>query len=118
MAVWTGTLTMQKLHPSFGVEITGGDLRQPLDDRYLGAHLGSLPRPLVPGLPWPAAHRRRADARDRLHPNLVELANVDEEGRLMDWSDRRMLYQSGNQLSHSDSSFLHRTTVAGDGPMA
>lgn len=42
---------------------------------------------------------------DRLHPNLVELANVDEDGRLMDWSDKRMLYQSGNQLWHSDSSF-------------
>src|SRR5262249_16913124 len=43
----------------------------------------------------------------RLHPNLVDLSNVDPqaEGRLMDWSDRRMLYQSGNQLWHTDSSF-------------
>jgi alpha-ketoglutarate-dependent 2,4-dichlorophenoxyacetate dioxygenase len=43
----------------------------------------------------------------RLHPNLVDLSNVDpsEEGRLIDWSDRRMLYQSGNQLWHTDSSF-------------
>ncbi|HEV8441072.1 MAG TPA: TauD/TfdA family dioxygenase [Methylomirabilota bacterium] len=43
----------------------------------------------------------------RLHPNLVDLSNVDpaEEGGLMDWTDRRMLYQSGNQLWHTDSSF-------------
>jgi alpha-ketoglutarate-dependent 2,4-dichlorophenoxyacetate dioxygenase len=44
---------------------------------------------------------------DRLHPNLVDLSNTDpdHEGRLMDWTDRRMLYQSGNQLWHTDSSF-------------
>jgi alpha-ketoglutarate-dependent 2,4-dichlorophenoxyacetate dioxygenase len=45
----------------------------------------------------------------RLHPNLVDLSNLDpgDDGRLMDWSDRRMLYQSGNQLWHTDSSFKH-----------
>jgi alpha-ketoglutarate-dependent 2,4-dichlorophenoxyacetate dioxygenase len=44
---------------------------------------------------------------DRLHPNLVDLSNLDPEqnGRLMDWNNRRMLYQSGNQLWHTDSSF-------------
>jgi len=37
----------------------------------------------------------------------VDLSNVDPntENRLMGWSDRRMLYQSGNQLWHTDSSF-------------
>src|SRR5205807_9524109 len=44
---------------------------------------------------------------NRLHPNLVDLSNTDpdHDGRLMDWTDRRMLYQSGNQLWHTDSSF-------------
>jgi len=43
----------------------------------------------------------------RLHENMVDLSNVDPntENRLMGWSDRRMLYQSGNQLWHTDSSF-------------
>lgn len=43
----------------------------------------------------------------RLHPNLVDLSNVDpdHDEKLMDWSDRRMIYQSGNQLWHTDSSF-------------
>src|SRR2546422_1564274 len=43
----------------------------------------------------------------RLHPNLVDLSNVDpdHDERLMGWGDRRMLYQSGNQLWHTDSSF-------------
>ena len=42
---------------------------------------------------------------DRLGAHMVDLSNVDEDGKLMDWSDRRMLYQSGNQLWHTDSSF-------------
>ena len=44
---------------------------------------------------------------DRLHPNLVDLSNVDpdHDDRLMGWDDRRMVYQSGNQLWHTDSSF-------------
>ena len=44
---------------------------------------------------------------DRLHPKLVDLSNVDpdHDDRLMGWNDRRMMYQSGNQLWHTDSSF-------------
>jgi alpha-ketoglutarate-dependent 2,4-dichlorophenoxyacetate dioxygenase len=44
---------------------------------------------------------------NRYDKHLVDLSNVDPDTghRLMDWSDRRMLYQSGNQLWHSDSSF-------------
>ncbi|HTO13734.1 MAG TPA: TauD/TfdA family dioxygenase [Candidatus Binatia bacterium] len=44
---------------------------------------------------------------DRLHPNLVDLSNIDpdHDTRLMGWDDRRMVYQSGNQLWHTDSSF-------------
>jgi alpha-ketoglutarate-dependent 2,4-dichlorophenoxyacetate dioxygenase len=43
----------------------------------------------------------------RLHPNLVDLSNVDpdHDDKLMGWDDRRMIYQSGNQLWHTDSSF-------------
>ena len=43
----------------------------------------------------------------RLHENLVDLSNIDpqNQARLMDWNDRRMVYQSGNQLWHTDSSF-------------
>src|SRR2546430_4005584 len=50
----------------------------------------------------------------RLHPNLVDLSNVDprRDGRLMGWDDRRMLYQSGNQLWHTDSSFKQVPAMA------
>jgi len=44
---------------------------------------------------------------NRHHPNLVDLSNLDPDhaGKLIGWNDRRMIYQSGNQLWHSDSSF-------------
>lgn len=44
---------------------------------------------------------------DRLHPKLVDLSNIDpdHDDKLMGWNDRRMVYQSGNQLWHTDSSF-------------
>ena len=32
MVISTGTLQMRRLHPGFGVELSGVDLRQPLDD--------------------------------------------------------------------------------------
>src|SRR5512132_4097361 len=50
----------------------------------------------------------------RLHENLVDLSNVDPKGddRLMGWNDRRMMYQSGNQLWHSDSSFKPTPAMA------
>ena len=50
---------------------------------------------------------RAVGKEDRLHPNLVDLSNIDpdHDERLLGWNDRRMVYQSGNQLWHTDSSF-------------
>jgi alpha-ketoglutarate-dependent 2,4-dichlorophenoxyacetate dioxygenase len=44
---------------------------------------------------------------NRYHSKLIDLSNIDpdRDGTLIGWNDRRMLYQSGNQLWHSDSSF-------------
>jgi len=56
---------------------------------------------------------------DRLHPNMVDLSNIDpdHDDRLMDWTDRKMMYQSGNQLWHTDSSFkpvpAHSSALSG-----
>ena len=38
---------------------------------------------------------------------MVDLTNLDRDGgdRLMGWDERKMLYQAGNQLWHTDSSF-------------
>jgi len=122
MATSTGTLQMHRLHPRFGVELSGVDLCQPLDDGTW-AHIWEAfnehsllvfhDQPLTDDEQMRFSERfgplettvKTLGKEDRLHPNLVELANVDEDGRRMDWSDRRMLYQSGNQMWHTDSSF-------------
>jgi alpha-ketoglutarate-dependent 2,4-dichlorophenoxyacetate dioxygenase len=122
MTISTGALQMHRLHPAFGVEISGVDLRQPLDDgtwAHIWEAFNEHSLLVFRGQPLTDDEQMRFSVRfgplertirtlgkeDRLHPNLVELANVDEDGRLMDWSDRRMIYQSGNQMWHSDSSF-------------
>jgi alpha-ketoglutarate-dependent 2,4-dichlorophenoxyacetate dioxygenase len=122
MAISTGTLATKSLHPDFGAEISGVDLRRPLDHdawaqiwEAFNDHslLVFHDQPLTDDEQMRVSLRfgplettiKTLGKEDRLHPNLVELANVDEDGRLMDWSDKRMLYQSGNQLWHSDSSF-------------
>jgi alpha-ketoglutarate-dependent 2,4-dichlorophenoxyacetate dioxygenase len=122
MATSTGTLQMSRLHPSFGVGLSGVDLRQPLDDGTW-AHIWEAfnehsllvfhDQPLTDDEQMRFSRRfgplettvKTLGKEDRLHPNLVELANVDEDGTRMDWSDRRMMYQSGNQMWHTDSSF-------------
>ena len=122
MAISTGTLRMRRLHPSFGVELLGVDLRQPLDDgtwAHIWEAFNEHSLLVFHGQPLTDPEQMRFSLRfgplettvktlgkeDRLHPNLVELANVDEDGKLMDWADRRMVYQSGNQMWHTDSSF-------------
>jgi alpha-ketoglutarate-dependent 2,4-dichlorophenoxyacetate dioxygenase len=122
MATHTGTLAMRRLHPRFGVEISGVDLSRPLDDGAW-AHIWEAfnehslllfrDQPLTDEEQMTFSRRfgalettvKTLGQEDRLHPNLVELANLDEDGRRMDWSDRRMMYQSGNQMWHTDSSF-------------
>lgn len=122
MTISTGMLQMKRLHPAFGVEISGVDLRQPLDDgtwAHIWEAFNEHSLLLFHDQPLTDDEQMRVSLRfgplettiktlgkeDRLHPNLVELANLDEDGRLLDWSDKRMLYQSGNQMWHSDSSF-------------
>jgi alpha-ketoglutarate-dependent 2,4-dichlorophenoxyacetate dioxygenase len=122
MATSAGTLQMKRLHPAFGVEISGVDLRQPLDDgtwAHIWEAFNEHSLLLFHDQPLTDDEQMRVSLRfgplettvktlgkeERLHPNLVELANLDEDGRLLDWSDKRMLYQSGNQMWHSDSSF-------------
>jgi alpha-ketoglutarate-dependent 2,4-dichlorophenoxyacetate dioxygenase len=112
------------IHPSLGARVEGVDLAQPLDepafrqifDAFQAHSILLFHEQRLTDEEQMAFSRRfgpleitiRAIGKeDRLHPNLVDLSNLDPEqnGRLMDWNNRRMLYQSGNQLWHTDSSF-------------
>jgi len=117
-------LTVTKLLPHLGARVDGVDLTRPVDDAgfariaeafeehsvlvFHGQRLTDEQQmrfserfgPLEATLVSPGKE-------GRLHPNLVDLSNhdPDHDDKLMGWDDRRMVYQSGNQLWHTDSSF-------------
>jgi alpha-ketoglutarate-dependent 2,4-dichlorophenoxyacetate dioxygenase len=124
MAEGTSRLTITPLHPYFAARVDGVDLREPLEDESFDRIAQTFQECSV----LVFSEQRLTDEQQmafsarfgplettidsigqerRLHPNLVDLSNLDpvEDGQLMDWTDRRMLYQSGNQLWHTDSSF-------------
>jgi alpha-ketoglutarate-dependent 2,4-dichlorophenoxyacetate dioxygenase len=48
-----------------------------------------------------------AGAKMRLRPDIADISNLDAEGRVLARDDRRNLFNLGNQLWHTDSSFKH-----------
>jgi alpha-ketoglutarate-dependent 2,4-dichlorophenoxyacetate dioxygenase len=136
MAISAAPLTITPLHPCLGARVEGVDLSRPLpaetfrrvadafdehsvlvfhDQRLTDAQQKAFSEqwgPLETTLVSPGKE-------GRLDPKLVDLSNIDPDhgSALMDWSDRRMMYQSGNQLWHTDSSFkpipAHSSALSG-----
>jgi alpha-ketoglutarate-dependent 2,4-dichlorophenoxyacetate dioxygenase len=117
-------LTITPLLPHLGARVEGVDLARPLDDAMFSViaaafddrsvlvfgdqHLTDEQQMRFSERFGPLETTLASIGQERrLHPNLVDLSNVDpdHDDKLMDWSDRRMIYQSGNQLWHTDSSF-------------
>jgi alpha-ketoglutarate-dependent 2,4-dichlorophenoxyacetate dioxygenase len=135
MAIAASTPTLVPLHPCLGARVEGVDLTRPLSDetfrriaeafdehsvlvfhdqrltdaqqKAFSEHWGPLELTIIsPG------------QESRYDPRLVDLSNTDpDHGGLTDWSDRRMIYHSGNQLWHTDSSFkpvpAHSSALSG-----
>ena len=124
------------VHACLGARVEGVDLTRPLDETtfraifdafqeysvlvFSGQHLTDEPQMAFSRRFGPLETTINATGReDRLHPNMVDLSNVDpdHDDRLMDWTDRKMMYQSGNQLWHTDSSFkpvpAHSSALSG-----
>ena len=113
------------IHPFFCARVEGVDLSHPVDEATFRAIDAAFQEHSVLVFadqrlsdeqqmafstrwgPLETTIRAAAGRENRLHPNLVDLSNLDPEAneKLMDWKDRRMVYQSGNQLWHTDSSF-------------
>jgi len=49
--------------------------------------------------------KARTDHKLRLHENLADVGNLDAENRILETNDRQRLYNLGNRLWHTDSSF-------------
>ena len=122
MATIASQLTVKLVHPAFAAEVSGVDLTQSLDDGtferiavafddhsvlvFPGQALSDVQQMAFSERWGPLETTvRTLGGEDRLGAHIVDLSNTDPDGKLMGWEDRRMLYQSGNQLWHSDSSF-------------
>ena len=117
-------LRFKPLHPAFAAEVEGVDLRAPLppgqaadieaamdrfgilvfpgqdidDDQQMafGLNFG----PMEAETATVDAHKRRLK-----HAQMNDISNLDERGELLAADDRRRMFNLGNQLWHSDSSF-------------
>jgi alpha-ketoglutarate-dependent 2,4-dichlorophenoxyacetate dioxygenase len=119
------TVTIRQVHPLFVGEILGIDLRQPLDAETVRAIEAGMDRHAVLIFRGQAlsdeqqvAFSRhfgeielavnsnviKADQR-RLSVELADISNLDQDSQILARDDRRRMFNLGNQLWHSDSSF-------------
>jgi len=114
-------LVTRPLHPLLGVEIVGVDVNHLADDvfaRIVGAfeeHSVLLFRGQTLDDERQIAFSRRFGPLEttirtvvshaRYQPEISNLANVDADDRLIPRGDRRNLFNAGNQMWHTDSSF-------------
>jgi len=110
------------LHPTLGAEVRGVDLGRPVApegfaeieaafDRY---GILVFPKQLLSDEQQLAFSKlfgplevnpNYAGAKMRLPPDIADISNLDAEGRVLAREDRRNLFNLGNQLWHTDSSF-------------
>src|SRR5277367_4261915 len=126
------TLELRQLHPLFAAEAAGIGLARPIDapvvdeiwqaiDRYAvlvfrGQRLDDTQLrdfaawfgPLEIGRAAAAGGRRRLK-----HPEIGDISNLDEDGRLRERDDRRRLDSLGNRLWHTDASYMPVPVVLG-----
>jgi len=115
-------ITLTPLHPTLGAELRGVDLTRPVMpevfaeiDAAFNRH-GILVFPDQPLIDEQQLAFSRlfgplevnpnyAGAKMRLRPDIADISNLDAEGRVLARDDRRNLFNIGNQLWHTDSSF-------------
>jgi alpha-ketoglutarate-dependent 2,4-dichlorophenoxyacetate dioxygenase len=117
-------LTLTPLHPLFVAEATGIDLRAPVTPAAAAEIHHAMDRYAVLVLPGQAidddqqmafgralgpleetravvdAHKHRLK-----HQQMNDISNIDVDGSLLKADDRRRMFNLGNRLWHSDSSF-------------
>src|SRR3954468_16840420 len=116
-------LSVRQLHPLFAAEIAGVDIGRPLDSATVQALTEAIDRYAV--LVFRGQHldderqmafarqfgeleiprSGRANVKRRLLPEMADISNLDEQGRLRGHDDPRRFDQLGNRLWHTDGSF-------------
>jgi alpha-ketoglutarate-dependent 2,4-dichlorophenoxyacetate dioxygenase len=117
-------VSVKQLHPVFMGEVSGVDLREPLDAATVTALSDAINRFGVLvfhdqfitdeqqqefsrnfGELETTVRAYRKDFVPRLDVHMADISNLDENNRILPPSDRRRLNALGNRLWHSDSSF-------------
>ena len=121
-------LEMRPLHPAFGVEIGGVDVRRLTEDafREIAAALDEHSVLLFRGQSLTDAEQiafserfgpleitiRTIAKQARDLPEISNLSNVDAEDQVLARGDKRNLFNAGNQMWHTDSSFKRVPAMA------
>jgi alpha-ketoglutarate-dependent 2,4-dichlorophenoxyacetate dioxygenase len=107
------SVEIRQIHPVFVGEVSGVDLRRPLSAAEAAAIEAGMDRDeqqvafsrnfgeIEPAI---GGHVAKAHER-RLSTDLADISNLDKENRVFARDDRRRLFNLGNQLWHSDSSY-------------
>jgi alpha-ketoglutarate-dependent 2,4-dichlorophenoxyacetate dioxygenase len=110
------------LHPTLGAEVRGIDITRPVTPQIFAEIDAAFSRYGVlvfPGQPVTDEQQlafsrlfgplevnpNYAGAKMRLRPDVADISNLDAERRVLARDDRRNLFNLGNQLWHTDSSF-------------
>ena len=117
-------IQVKQLHPLFGGEVSGIDLRKPLDANAYESVIDAIDRHAVLvfrdqdiddgqqmefsrlfGELVTTSLTLRPGYKPRLDPRMTDISNLDEENRLLDAEDRRRLYALANRFWHTDNAF-------------
>ena len=110
------------LHPTLGAELRGVDLTRPVAPEAFAEIEAAFDRHGILVFPdQPVTDEQQlafsrlfgplevnpnyAGAKMRLRADVADISNLDAEGRVLARDDRRNLFNLGNQLWHTDSSF-------------
>jgi alpha-ketoglutarate-dependent 2,4-dichlorophenoxyacetate dioxygenase len=134
-ATLSDPITTQPLHPLFAVQINGIDLRAPISDAQLRGFRAAIDRHAVAVIHHDSAFtdEQHIGFTRRLGPlqkmkmltmvgnsttrlsslELIDVGNIDVDGKLLPDDDRRRAYGRGNMLWHSDVTFdTNRATLS------
>jgi len=119
------TVSIRQIHPVFVGEVSGCDLTQPIDRATVAAIETGMDRYAVLVFHDQALtdDQQMAFTRNfgtlettgagnitkphelRLQPEMIDVSNLDRENKPLALDDRRRMFNLGNRLWHSDSSF-------------
>jgi len=121
-------LQLRPIHPLFGVEVGNVDLKHVDDETFARVRAAFEEYSVL------VFHDQRLTDEEQIafsirfgpleetisgiarntqmRPEIADLSNVDPDGNVIPGDDKRMVYHSGNQLWHTDSSFKRVPALA------